>query len=620
MTEPTAREKLTGQVARLPGVAGVYLFRDDRGRVLYVGKAKSLRSRVRSYLRADRDRSPKLRDLARHIAAVETFVLDSESEALLLEWNLIREYRPRFNIQFRDDKSYPYVRVTVGEPFPRVQVTRRVVRDGSRYFGPFTNVGAMRSALRTIKELYTVRSCHYALMRELPRRPCLDYHIGRCKAPCAGYQTEEEYGAMIDEILEVLGGRTGAVRRRVRERMRGAAEEMDYERAAELRDVLSGLEAIERRQVAIDHRGGDHDAVGFERSGELACGVILRVREGRLLGRDVHFLRNVSGEGDATLTAALVSGHYMRRQDIPGELLVPVDFPERELIEEHLASRREAAVHIRVPKRGRKRHLVELAASNAAEHLREECLRSGTAVVDEGGDETPEPARRLADTFELPAPARAIVCFDISTLAGSASVGSAVWLQDGKPKVDEYRRFRIREVPHGETDDYAMMQEVVGRYFDRRVREGRETPDLVLVDGGRGQLSAALQAMEAAGVSDLPAIALAKRAEEVYRPSTVEPVRLDRRDPGLHWLQRARDEAHRFALGYNRTLRRRLTLRSRLSEIPGIGPAREQALLRRFGSVEALLAASVKELEATPGVGRSTAARIHASLTSGEGA
>lgn len=611
MAEPK-REKLERQTSRLPAVAGVYLFRDSRGRVLYVGKAKSLRARVRSYLSADRDPSPKQRQLARRIASVESYVVESEAEALLLEWNLIREYHPPFNIQLRDDKSYPYIRVTLAEPFPRVLVTRRLVRDGSRYFGPYTNVGSMRSALRTIKELYTVRSCHYDLPEQQPPRPCLDYHIGRCKAPCVGYQAEQEYRSMIEEILDVLGGRTGAVRRRVREKMKRAADAMEFERAAELRDVLRGLETIERRQAAVDHRGGEHDVVGLQRDGTLACGVILKVREGRLLGREVHFLQNVSDEEDAALTAALVSGHYLRRQDLPAELLVPEDFPDRALMQEHLSTRRSGPVRVHVPQRGAKRRLVELAAANAADLLREEHLRLDAmrAGPSPGAADVPAAARRLAESCELPVPPRRIVCFDVSTLGGSASVGSAVWLEDGKPCTDEYRRFRIRNVPDGETDDYAMMQEVVGRYFDRRVREDRGLPDLVLVDGGRGQLAAALQAMESAGVSDLPALALAKREEEVYRAGAAEPLRLDRRDPGLHWLQRARDEAHRFALAYNRTLRRRRLLRSRLSGIRGVGPAREQELLQRFGSLDAIRAATLDELTATPGVGPGTAERI----------
>ncbi len=618
-------EALRAQAADLPARPGVYLFRDGDGEVLYVGKAKSLRSRVRSYLRSDPGRSLKIQELVRRSRRIDTIVLDTEAEALLLEWNLIKEHAPRFNVQLRDDKSYPYIKVTVGEPFPRVFVTRRLERDGSRYFGPFTDVGPMRSALRMIKKVYHVRSCRYDMPREMPERPCLDYHIGRCKAPCAGYQSQADYRAMIDEIVDVLSGHTSGVKRAVRERMEAASSGLDFERAAELRDVLSGLETLERRRTAVDFRGGDRDVLGVAREEALACGVLLRVREGRLLGREMHFVRNVESEEISALTETLVKGFYLRREDLPGSLLVPAEFEDRGLVEEYLALRRDGPFEIRVPQRGTGRRLLELAGQNARHLLFQEAgkrLRSGGAGgrrsgagEGEGGEPDAEsaaagPARALAEALELDASPRSLVCFDISTLQGSESVGSAVWLEDGRPNKDEYRRFRVRQALDGTPDDYAMMQEVVGRYFQRRVREGKRLPDLVVIDGGKGQLGAARQAMEAAGVSDLPVVALAKREEEVFRPDVREPLRLDRRSPALHWLQRVRDEAHRFALTYNRTLRRRRTLRSRLSEVEGVGPAREQELLRRFGSVEAVRGASASELAATPGIGERMARRI----------
>lgn len=623
MTEsrPDRIERLRSEAGELPDRPGVYVFRDDEGDVLYVGKAKSLRSRVRSYFHADANRGVKVRELVRRIDDLETFVLDSEGEALLLEWNLIKEHEPRFNVELRDDKSYPYVKVTVQEPYPRVTVTRQLERDGSRYFGPYTNVGGMRSALRMLKKLYPVRSCHYDMPRELPDRPCLDYHIGRCEAPCAGHQSREAYRAMIDEIVRVLSGRTGEVKAEVRERMERAAEELDFERAAELRDVLEGLGSMERQRTAVDFRGGDRDVLGVARSGELACGVVLRVRDGRLLGREVHFLRRLEND-EADVAGAFVKGFYLRQEDLPAELFVPSDFEDRELVEEYLSVRRDAPFRIRVPRRGRKRRLVELARDNA-EHLLE---REGEGREADAADATPEPgaggdaavapraARSLAEALELDAPPRDLLCFDVSTLQGAESVGSAVWLSEGRPDKDEYRRFRIRGTEEGRADDYAMMQEIVGRYFERRVREGEPLPDLVVVDGGKAQLGAARQAMEAAGVSDLALAALAKREEEVHRPDGRDPVRLDRSDPGLHWLQRARDEAHRFALAYNRKLRRRRTLRSRLSEVEGVGPSREQALLKRFGSLEAVRAASAEELVETPGVGAATARRIREEL------
>lgn len=620
-------DHLREEICSLPARPGVYLFRGAGGEVLYVGKAKSLRDRGRSYLGGEAEKSLMLRELGRRIRGLETFVLESEAEALLLEWNLIRAHRPRFNIQLRDDKSYPYIKVTTGEPFPRIFVTRRLEEDGSRYFGPFTDVGAMRQALRTIKRAYFVRSCHYRMPGELPDRPCLDYHIGRCKAPCAGYQSQEAYREMIDEILEVLSGRTEAVRQDAQRRMRSAVERLDFERAAELREVLRGLEALERRQSAVDFRGGDRDVLGVSQDREVACGVLLRVREGRLLGRQVRYLRNLGEAGRAEVVGALVKGFYLRRDDLPPELLAPEDFEDRPLIEEYLAARRDGPFRIAFPKRGHRRRLLALAEENAAHVLAQDRLRAEALAGEtgsEGGrtveDDVPPTARRLAELLELPEPIRSLICFDVSTLAGSESVGSAAWLEDGRPRKEEYRRFRIRAAEIGRPDDYGAMQEIVGRYFERRVREGRTLPDLVVIDGGRGQLSAALQAMEGAGVSDLLAVGLAKREEEVFRPAGGRPLRLERTDPALHWLQRARDEAHRFALAYHRSLRRRRTLRSRLREVRGVGPAREQELLRRFGSLDAVRAASLDELCRTPGIGRATAERIRHTLRGGTAA
>ena len=617
-SQGTDLDALRGQARGLDHEPGVYLFRDAAGEVLYVGKAKSLRSRVASYFGAEASRSVKLIRLVREIDSIETFPVRSEAEALLLEWNLIREFGPRFNIQLRDDKSYPYIKITITEPFPRIFVTRRLRDDGSRYLGPFTDVGAMRRALRTIKKMYTVRSCHYRMPDELPPRPCLDYHIGRCKAPCAGLQSEADYGKMIDEILEILGGRTGAVRRSVERRMAEAAEALEYERAGELRDVLRGLDQLESRQAAIDPRGGSHDVIGFARqsTGGAVCGIVLRVREGRLVGRRIHYLANVGDEPDEAVLGALVKGYYLRQaDDVPSELLVPAPFDEQDLVEEYLSGVADRRFRIRVPARGPKLELTRAANRNAAHVLerdrvdRVEDARSGSGTAG-----PPRAGARLAEALELEVPTRDIVCFDVSTLAGRESVGSCVWLRDGQPHKDEYRKFRIRDSEEGQTDDYAMMQEIVSRYFDRRVREGGTLPDLVVVDGGRGQLSAARQAMDGAGVSDLPTVALAKRDEEVFRPEAPVPLRLPRTDPGLHWLQRARDEAHRFALHYNRTLRRRRALRSRLSEIPGVGPEREQRLLERFGSLDLIRRATPAQLARTPGIGHVTATSILTAL------
>ena len=612
-----APEPLRSAIAALPRGPGVYVFRDAADEILYVGKAKSLRDRVRSYFRRDAGDSLKLSRLVPRIASVESYLTGSEPEALLLESNLIKEYRPRFNLQLRDDKTFPYVKVTVAEPFPRVLVTRILEPDGSRYFGPFTGVGTMRRALRLICRRHSVRTCHYALPGQAPDRPCLDYHIERCEAPCVGLQSQTEYLASIDEVLRILSGHTAELKREIRERMKDAAAALEFEEAAELRDVIRGLDVLERRQTTVDFRGGDRDVLGISVDGQTACTLLLRVRDGHLLGREVRFLENVDADDEATIVDAALKAFLLRRDDLPAEVIVPADFPDRELLEGLLSGRRGAALRILRPSRGTRRRLLELATRNAG-HMLEE--RGGPDGAPDRSVEIEAPAPAglgLARALDLPAPVRDVLCLDISTLAGRESVGSAVWLRDGKPRREEYRRFRIRGTADGATDDYAMMQEVVGRYFHRRVAEDRPMPDLVLIDGGRGQLAAARQAMEGAGVSDLAVAALAKRREELFLPGGHSPVVLDRHDPALHWLQRARDEAHRFAVGYNRTLRRKRTLRSVLADVEGVGPVREAELLRRFGSPAAISRLSVGQLSAVPGIGPATARRILDTLTPG---
>jgi len=422
---------------------------------------------------------------------------------------------------------------------------------------------------------------------------------------------------MIERILKILSGQTGRLRREVQNQMREAADGLDFERAAELRDVLRGLASLEKRQTSIDFRGGDRDVLGISRNADTACCIFLRVREGRLLGRDVHFLQIGQGVDDVSaLTSAAIKGVYLRRDDLPAELVVPADFEDRELIESLLAERRKGPFRIRVPQRGLKRRLLDLAEGNAAHILSERAERNVRVT---GSSPSPPAARELAAALGLEAPPRDLTCFDISTLSGRHSVGSAVWLRDGVPRKKEYRRFRIRETADGKTDDYSMMQEVVGRYFARRVKDDEPLPDLVIIDGGKGQLGAALHGMESAGVSDVPVIALAKRQEEVFLPGTPDPLHLDRRSGGLRWLQRARDEAHRFAVEYNRKLRGRSTLRSQLSEIPGVGPTREKDLLRKFGSLKAIRKASTEELASVRGVGPTTASQILSALSEEEG-
>ena len=595
------------QLRGLPSRPGVYLFRDAEGEIVYVGKAKSLRPRVRSYFRSS-GQSLKTQELVRQVEDVETIVVGSETEALILEANLIKEHRPRFNIQLRDDKRYPYIKVTTHEPFPRVFVTRNLDDDGSRYFGPYTSVGAMRDALEIIKHLYTVRSCRYNLPKEAPERPCLDYHIGRCLAPCVGYQDQVSYGAMIEEILRILDGDTEDIRLRVEERMRKASEELEFERAARLRDVVSALDALARQQRVEKLRGGDYDVVGLARDGDLAAAVVMRIRRGVLLGRDTLRFSEITEESDSSLLTTFASRYYLGRgttgsQQLPKEILIPTEFEDMGLLEEILLDEAGRKVAINVPQRGARQRLSELAGDNAR-HALEDRLTATERVRDRAA----EVLYDLRDRLDLKVVPRLMVCFDISHTQGTETVGSAAVFENAEPKKAEYRHMRIK----GDwvNDDYRSMAEVVSRYFRRRVEEERPLPDLALIDGGKGQLGAAQNALAELGVTDVALASLAKKEELVYRPERREPFRLGPRDKALHLLQRIRDEAHRSAVTYNRKLRLKRTVRSALSQIPGIGPERQKLLLMRFGSIKGVKAASVEEIGRLPGFSATLAIRV----------
>lgn len=591
-------DPLALKVANLPDSPGVYMWKDAEGRVLYVGKAKRLRSRVRSYLAADRIESIKTMALMRQAIEIDTIVVPSEAHALILENNLIKEYRPRFNIALRDDKSYPYIKVTVQEPFPRVIVTRRLVDDGGRYFGPYTDVGAMRRALNVVKRIFTVRSCNYDMPREMPERPCLDYHIGRCKAPCIFAQTQVEYGAMIDEVVLYLEGRTAEVTRRVRERMDEAAVRLDFERAAELRNALRHLEQLEEPTVVVEVEGGDRDVIGYARDGDEASVIVLRIRAGKLLAREQQVLENLEGESDAAVLSAYLARGYLPSGERAAELLAPFEFDDRELIEASLPG-----TAIRVPQRGPKRELIDLAEQNARHLLEEQKLASF-----EADERAVDPVYELQRELGLTTVPRAIVCFDISTAQGTDTVASCVWFENGRPKRGEYRKFKIKTVEG--TDDFASMREVVTRYFQRRVEEEKPLPDLVMIDGGKGQLGAARAALESLGLGAMQTVSLAKREEEVFVPGRAESLRLSRRSPGLRLMQRVRDEAHRFAITYNRKRRSMRTVTSELLKIPGVGPQRRRALLHAFGSVQGVRDASEADIARVPGFSAASARRV----------
>ena len=587
----TAPEAVAAKLPHLPDSPGVYLWKDADGKVLYVGKAKRLRSRVRSYFASDHPASPKTRGLVRNVQDLETIVVPTEAHALILEANLIKEYRPRFNIALKDDKNYPYIKVTVQEPYPRVFVTRRLQSDGARYFGPYTDVGRMRQALNVVKRIFTVRSCNYDMPREMPERACLDFAIKRCKAPCIGNQSLEDYRAMVDEVTVFLDGKTDEVVRRISARMEEASERLDFERAGELRDALRHLQRMQEPTVVLELEGGDRDVVGYARDGDDACVAVMRIRGGKLLARDHRFLENIDeGDDDPIVLAAFLARSYLGgAEERADELLVPFDFDDRPALEESLARTR-----VLVPQRGSRRQLVDLAEQNAR-HLLEEYRLAGMEAEERAADPVYELQRELG----LKKVPRSLVCFDISHAQGTDTVASCVWFENARAKRAEYRKFKVETVQG--IDDFASMREVVGRYFRRRLDEERPLPDLVVIDGGKGQLNAAHEALEALGLGEHPLVSLAKREEEVFVFGRSESLRIPRRSPALRLLQQARDEAHRFAVTFQRKRRAVRTVTSELMTVPGIGPVKRRQLLQHFGSVQAIRRAAPEEIAALPG-------------------
>ncbi len=580
-----------------PTHPGVYLFRDGAGRVLYVGKARSLRERVRAYFQPPDRLPPRIRLMVAKARDLECIATDSEVEALILECNLIKRHRPPYNVQLRDDKHYPYLRLGA-EEFSRLTVVRSMQRDGARYFGPYVQVGAMRETLRLVRRVFPVRTCGEVRFREAARagRPCLDYHLKLCLAPCVGLVAPQEYRGVADQLAAFLEGRGEAVVRRLRAEMEGAAAALDFERAALLRDRLRAVEQVTARQKMVSAGMRDQDVVGLARRDGVAVAQVFTVRAGKLVGREGFTLTGTEGWDDTAVQTAFLKQYYTGMPTIPRSVFLQVEPEEPELLREWLRGLRGGAVELRHPRRGPMRALVELARQNAELYLEERHGRA-EAALDE-----------LRTVLELPEVPRQIEGFDVSNLQGTGAVASCVSFRDGKPHKDGYRRLRIREVAG--QDDFRMLAEAV----QRRYREAQALPDLVLVDGGRGQLSAVRQAMEEVGVSRVPTWALAKEEELLFSPDRPEPLRLPRSSPALRLLQQVRDEAHRFAVGYHRKVRDRQGIRSLLDEVPGIGPRRRKALLQRFGTLEAIRAASEEELAATPGMNRRAARELKAQL------
>ncbi|MCS7255066.1 MAG: excinuclease ABC subunit UvrC [Thermomicrobium sp.] len=599
------------RLAAIEPAPGVYLMKDAQGRVIYVGKATSLRQRLRSYFGSQAGMDAKTRELVQHIADFEVIRTDTPTEALILENELIKRYRPRYNIMLRDDKTYPFIRIT-NEPFPRVVATRRVVQDGSRYFGPYPSAGAVHRTLDLLKRLFPYRACDIEITGNAAR-PCLYYHIGRCVGPCIGAVSQEEYRKVIENVVLFLEGRADDVVARLRAEMEAAAERLEFERAARLRDELRAIEHVLEQQKIVTGSDESFDVLAVAQSaGGDACVQVGFVRNGKLLGSE-HYLMagaRVDDPPSAILTS-FVQQYYAQASSIPPELVVPYPLEDSDTLAAFLAQRRGAAVQLCVATEGLRRDLVDMIAKSAQQNLEQYRVRW---LNDE--QRTTLALEELADALGLDRLPRRIECFDVSQLQGTNVVASMVVFEQGKPKKSDYRKFQIRTV-EGQ-DDFAAIREAVHRRYRRALAadqtEAWQTlPDLVLIDGGKGQLNAAREALASLGLQ-LPIAALAKEHEELYLPSRSEPIVLPRDSQALFLVQRIRDEAHRFAVTFHRSRRTRSTLRSLLDDIPGVGPRRRRELLRRFGSVEGIRQASVEEIAAVPGISRALAERIKAEL------
>ena len=604
---PEIRDKLNS----LPTRPGVYLYRDARGTVIYVGKAVNLRNRVRSYFHASAEQSPKTLRLLSELADLEVWPTDTELEALLLECNLIKRYRPKYNVRLKDDKRYPYIKVVWQDPFPKVLTTRQMQQDGGRYFGPFTHSSAVYQTLDMLRKIFPYLTCDREITGK-DKRACLYYDIKLCSAPCIGVVSQEEYRATIEQLCHFLEGKTNGIEADIQRKMEAASAALEYERAAQYRDQLKAIRHIVERQRIISTTAQDQDVVAFARDDSRgdACVQVFFIRQGKLIGREYFVLEGAQDEDAREIMSGFLKQFYEEAANIPPEVLIQVAVEEANIIEQWLRQKRGATVRLDVPKEGQPAELVEMAAQSAAETL---AVLESQWQADEHKHE--EALQQLAEALGLAAPPARIECFDISNTQGTAIVGSMAVFVKGVPKKSDYRKFNVKSV-QGAPDDFASMKEVLTRRFrryldirpdrsDRPVRSlGKKQdasfamlPDLLIVDGGKGQLGVAVEVLQEYGLFEaVPVVGLAKQREEIFQPGRPDSVRLPRQSQGLYLVQRVRDEAHRFAITAHRAQRAKVGLASQLDSIPGVGPARRRTLLKRFGSLEGIRAASVDEL------------------------
>lgn len=590
-------EEIQEKLQLLPDKPGVYLMKNEDGRIIYVGKAINLKNRVRSYFQSSRNHSPKVRAMVEKIVTFEYIITTSEIEALILECNLIKRHRPRYNISLKDDKTYPYIKVTLAETYPRVHITRRVMKDGGRYFGPYTNAGAVHETLRLLKKLFPIRSCR----RMDSPRPCLEYHIKRCLAPCTGKVPAEQYQQMIEDICLFLEGRSDQVARSLEKKMTEAAEEFRFEQAARLRDQLMAVKKVQEKQNIVTG-SGDQDVIGMARVPNNVCMQVFFIRSGKMVGRDHYLLRGSESEEDNAILTAFLKQYYARAAFVPREILLPFAPEEQELLTEWLSEKKESKVMLHVPQRGTKKDIVTMACDNARLVLDEEEKKR---LPNEAEDE--DVVEELRRYLGLAKPPYRMECFDISHTQGTETVASMVVFEGGRAKKSDYRKFRLRTV-EGKPDDFRSMEEVVLRRYRGLVEP---LPDLIIIDGGKGQLSSALKIIRGVGLTDVPVVGLAKQFEYIFREGESDPVILPRHSKALYLVQQIRDEAHRFAITYHRKLRAKRNLASVLDHIVGIGPKRRQSLWKTFGSLDAMRGASVEELARADGMNHASAQAVY---------
>ena len=602
------------ELKKLPGKPGVYLMHDERDAIIYVGKAISLKNRVRQYFQSSRNKGAKIEQMVTHISRFEYIVTDSELEALVLECNLIKEHRPKYNTMLMDDKSYPFIKVTVNEPFPRVMLARQMKKDKAKYFGPYTSAGAVKDTIELIRKLYHIRSCNRSLPKDIGKeRPCLNYHIHQCQAPCQGYISQEEYRKSIDEVVRFLNGHYDLVLKELEEKMMAASDSLEFEKAIEYRELLTSVQKVAQKQKITDTAGDDRDIIAMASEGEDAVVQVFFIRSGRLIGRDHFYLKSAENDTEGEILSSFIKQFYAGTPYIPAELMLPEEIEDQDIIEEWLTARRERRVHLRIPKKGTKEKLVELAQKNAQMVLkndRERLKREEGRTI--GAVKELEKILGLKGIIRMEA-------YDISNTNGFDSVGSMVVYEHGKPKRNDYRKFKIKTVQG--PDDYASMNEVLTRRFGHGLREQQEEsetggfqifPDLIMMDGGRGQVNIALEVLEKLHLH-IPVCGMVKddnhRTRGLYFNNTELPI--DRNSECFRLITRIQDEAHRFAITFHRQLRSKGQVHSVLDDIPGVGPARRKDLIRCFENIDAIRNATVEELKELPSMNEKSAQEVY---------